>query len=209
MDEQIASVLEFVPAKKYVNAVMRILSVEMISERISGRWWNDADLKGDFQPVPIDQDWKWDEEEIKYGGLNIASEKVGVITDDGYVQGAMVISSEPVKSILIDGEGVLFVEMLFTAPRNRSILRKDGQKYFAGVGPELLRWAGMFSKELGCHGRLKLDASPDYLKWYMGLGFEKLNVDPMIWEGVEYTPVELPLDAVEGLVIPIKRGIGK
>ena len=82
------------------------------------------------------------------------------------------------------------------------MLRSDGQKYFGGIGPELLRWAALFSKERGCKGRLKLDASPDYLDWYRKLGFVKLDVELLSYQDVQYTPMELPHSAVRGLIDP-------
>ena len=196
MKQTLPSVLEFLPAKVLVQAHLQVLSPEMIAVTISNRWWTDPALKEHLDPPPIDRAWDWNEMEIEYEGKLLASEKVGVLTDDGEIQGAMLVSAEPVPSLLVPSESALFVELLFTAPRNRSILRRDGRKYFGGVGPELLRWAAMFSQELGCHGRLKLDASPDYLGWYKHLGFTQLAVEPMLFEGVQYTPMELPLDAV-------------
>lgn len=68
----------------------------------------------------------------------------------------------------------------------------DKKKFFGGVGPELLRWAVTFSIDREYEGRLRLDASPDFVKWYERLGFVKLDVEPTLFEGVQYTPMELP-----------------
>jgi len=200
MDQSIPSIIEFVPAGILVNAQLAILSTEQITRGISQTWWNDPALKTPLVPSPIDRAWQWEEMEIQYEGQLLASEKVGVITGDGYIQGAMLISSEPIKSTLARDSAALFVELLFTAPRNRPALRVDGQRYFSGVGPELLRWAVLFSRRRHCDGRLKLDASPDYFQWYLDLGFQKLDVEPIIYEGIKYTPMELPAEKVDNLL---------
>lgn len=78
----------------------------------------------------------------------------------------MMISAEPVPSVLSPGAGALLVELLFSAPRNRPALRSDGNALFLGVGTELLTWGAWRSRDKGCEGRLLLDASPDYVGWY-------------------------------------------
>jgi hypothetical protein len=121
----------------------------------------------------------------------------------------MLISSEGIASGLSVNQSCLFVELLFTAPQNRAALRTDKRKYFGGVGPELLRWGAFFSRELGHGGRLRLDASPDYLSWYVSLGFEKLPVEPVMYEGVQYTPTELPASKAQPLIDRAKDDGGK
>jgi hypothetical protein len=138
--------------------------------------------------------------EIEQEGRILASEWVGVVTDDGYVQGAMLISREPVSSMLVEGGQALLVELLFTAPHNRTHLRTDRCKFFGGVGLELLRWGAGFSRDLGFAGRLRLDGSPDYLGWYEKVGFRKLLIEPIAYEGVEYQPMELTSAGAEKLI---------
>lgn len=111
-----------------------------------------------------------------------------------------MISTDPLPSVLHSGETALFVELLFTAPRNRPTLRRDRKPFFVGVGTELLAWAVLLSRESGCHGRLRLDGSPDYLGWYEKRGLQRLGLNPIVYQGIEYTPMELPPDAAERLL---------
>ncbi len=185
----------------FVNALIQVLTPDLIEAGIHGKWWNALCLKANFNPAPIDLEWEWGEDVgISYNDIDLESEKVGLVTGDGYIQGAMLISSEAVPSILKKQAGALFVEKLFTAPQNRSKLRADGLKYFGGIGLELLRWGALFSRELGYEGRLMLDASPDYMNWYADLGFQKLAVEPVAFQGVQYIPMELPVDLVGNLL---------
>jgi hypothetical protein len=98
------------------------------------------------------------------------------------------------------GSSRLFLERLFTAPRNRPDLREDNSPYYLGVGIELFIWAVEFSRKMGHEGRIRLDSSPDAIVWYEKRGLKKLPLDHMLFEGVEYTPMELPFAAVKILL---------
>lgn len=91
----------------------------------------------------------------------------------------------------IELKTALFLELLFTAPRNRPDLRKDGKEFLKGVGLQLLIWAAHFSRTTGHGGRLRLDGSPGYLAWYQNRGLQILPLNPIVYQGVEYTPMEL------------------
>jgi hypothetical protein len=105
-----------------------------------------------------------------------------------------------VESVLSRGDNALFVELLFTAPRNRPALRTDGREYLKGVGTESITWAAWFSRQNGCGGRLLLDGSPEYLRWYEKRGLQTLGLAPILYEGVTYTPMELSLAAADTLL---------
>jgi hypothetical protein len=92
------------------------------------------------------------------------------------------------------------LELLFTAPRNRPKLRADKRQWVIGVGSELLIWAAWYSREKGCDGRLRLDASPDFVNWYEKKGLLKLDVDSTVYEGVAYTPMELSAKKAQDLL---------
>jgi hypothetical protein len=107
---------------------------------------------------------------------------------------------DPVPSGLNPGKSVLLVERLFTAPRNRTDLRQDGKPLFRGVGTNLLIWAARTSRDMGFEGRLRLDSSPAEVSWYENrIGLQKLEMKPIVFEGVEYTPMELPDNAAQRL----------
>lgn len=186
--------LEFCPTGDMITGRITRLTAEIIESEINNRWWTDSALRREFASPPIDRDWGWRELEIERGGRVLPSELVGILTADNYLQGAMLVTRDPVQSMLEPSSRALFIELLFTAPRNRSNLRKDGRKYIGGIGPELLRWGVSRSESLGCKGRLALEASPDYVIWYEQLGFLPLPVEPVLFEGVQYLPMELPSD---------------
>jgi len=196
--------LFFAPTAQYVEAHITELSPELAERRVHRDWWTDADLLGQFDPPPIDRHWNWNEIGVEHDGRLLAAEKVAILTGDQAVQGAMMISTEAVQSVLTPGSGALFVELLFTAPRNRPALRRDGKAYFQGVGLKLLAWAAWLSREKRQDGRLLLHGSPDFIAWYEKRGLQKLEMKPIVFEGVAYTPMELPALAARRLLKELK-----
>jgi len=192
--------LLYAPAGQFVRAQVVELTADLAEQRIHSDWWTDAALLDRFHPTPIDRHWNWNEMGIELDGRPFADQKFALVTDDGSVQGAMLISAEPVPSVLRHDAGSLFIELLFTAPRNRPYLRRDGQDFLKGVGTELLVWGAWRSHEEGCNGRLRLDGSPEHLDWYTRRGLQKLDLEPIVYEGVEYTPMELPDEAARRLL---------
>jgi hypothetical protein len=139
--------LKHYPSGSYVEAWIVSLNAEVAESKIRRGWWADDSLKAQFAVKPIDRDWDWNTIEIEWEGRLLASEKVAIVAgDDGAVQVAMMISTRPVASVLEPGKGALFVELLFTAPRNRKELRKDETPCLIGVGIELLTWGAWFSQ---------------------------------------------------------------
>jgi hypothetical protein len=130
--------LFFGPTGQYVEAKIVELTAALADQRVHRDWWTDAGLLDQFDPPPIDMHWNWSEMGIEYDANPLASERVAIVTGDQAVQGAMMISAETVPSILVPGAAALFIELLFTAPRNRPALRRDGNAFFLGVGTELL-----------------------------------------------------------------------
>jgi hypothetical protein len=194
--------LYFRPENADVLGELVTLTDELVETRIHEMWWNHEDLKAHFDPPPpIDRYWQWSDIGIEYEGRLLTSEKVAILAGEGDpVQGAMLISSEPVPSLLDGGKQGLFLERLFTAPWNRPNLRRDGRQYLLGVGTELITWGAWLSREKGYGGRLLLDGSPDQVSWYLNRGLQILAVEPILYEGVQYTPMELPPRAAEQLL---------
>ncbi len=112
----------------------------------------------------------------------------------------MLVSSEPVECESEPGKLALFVEMLFSAPRNRKWVRLDRKDLYKGVGLALLRVAAELSIEAGCEGRLKLDASPGSITWYKNRGLLEVSAHRIVHEGVEYRPMELSATGVPMLL---------
>jgi hypothetical protein len=194
--------LFFHPENVNVAGEIVTLTAEMAGARVAGAWWTHKDLKDRFDPPPpIDLHWHWDDIGIEYEGRYLASEPVAVVAGEGDpVQGAMLISTDPVPSILSPAHHGLFLERLFTAPWNRPRLRKDGRPYLLGIGTELITWGAWLSREKGYDGRVLLDGSPEELDWYVKRGLQPLPVKPMLYEGVTYTPMELPAEAARRLL---------
>jgi len=190
MIEPVVVPLLYAPENAIRHARVVTLTRHMIEVKIMKNWWLDAALKPQFDPIPIDRHWNWADAVIDFEGTILQGQTVGLQTDDGEIQGAMLLSSQPAHSFIALGSGSLFVELLCTAPRNRSHLRIDESDLYIGAGVTLLKWAGSESRRLGCEGRLRLDASPEHLGWYEKRGFQKLPIDPVSFENVQYTPME-------------------
>jgi hypothetical protein len=192
--------LFFAPTGEYVEAEIVELTEALAEKRIHRDWWSDTQLSDPLETVPIDRDWNWNEMRIEYDNKLLKSKRFAIVTGDSAAQGAMMISLEPVQSVLSPGDGALFIELLFAAPRNRPVLRRDGKPYFLGAGTQLLTWGAWLSQETGYEGRLMLDGSPDYVHWYKKRGLKNLGIDPIVFESVAYTPMELPAIEAERLL---------
>ena len=79
-------------------------------------------------------------------------------------------------------------------------LSREEAAYVVGVGTQLMIWAAWLSREKGFGGRLRLDRSPDFVTWYEKRGLQKVNLDPILYENVEYMPMELSEDAAQKLL---------
>ena len=192
--------LFFAPTGQYVEAQIAELTADLAEQRIHRDWWADDGLLQHFDPPPIDRHWNWNEIGIEHDGRTLATEKVAIVTGDQAVQGAMMISADPVSSMLAPGAEALFVELLFTAPRNRPVLRRDRKAFFLGVGTQLLTWGAWMSREKGYEGRLLLDGSPDYVGWYEKRSLQKLEAKPIVFESVTFAPMELTRPAAQRLL---------
>src|SRR3954470_8461398 len=106
------------PTHRYAEAQIEKLTEAMIRKEIGAAWWSDPALSFEGCATEIDRNWNWAGLEIEQEGKILGALKLGVVTGDGMVQGAMLISAEPVKCEREPGEQALFVEMLFAAPRN-------------------------------------------------------------------------------------------
>jgi hypothetical protein len=182
--------LFFAPTEQYVKAKIIRLTPRLADRQIHGAWWAHDDLLPEYDD-PIDRHWDWNEMQIEWNGKTLPDLKVAIVTGDRLIQGAMMISRKPVPSALSMGRGALLVELLFTAPWNRPSLRRDKRPFYLAVGTELLVWGAAFSQEKGFDGRIRLDASPEFVGWYEKRGLQILPVNPIVFEGTPYTPMEL------------------
>ncbi len=100
MIQRVITTLKFAPMNLYVEAQIVSLTDELIETQMNARWWSDDSLCDYFSEPPIDLHWDWRDIGIEYGGRNLASQKVAIVTGDGAVQGAMLISTEPIASMM-------------------------------------------------------------------------------------------------------------
>jgi hypothetical protein len=194
--------LRFAPFNLYVRSHIVELTSDLIERSMGKAWWDNADIDPTLAEAEIDRHWDWSEMGIELNGRVLGSRKLAIVTDDGAVQGAAMCSTEKVASTLEPKQFASFVELLFTAPRNRVRLRTDGREQFKGVGYHLLVCMAEISDELGFGGRLKLDSSPEFVDWYERFGLRRTLETPILFEGVEYTPMELTFEAAHRLLAP-------
>jgi len=71
---------------------------------------------------------------------------------------------------------------------------------FEGCRLALLTWGAWWSRESGYRGRLLLDASPGSMVFYKRIGFQSLDVEAVLHEGIRYSPMELPPEAADELL---------
>ncbi|HVX84627.1 MAG TPA: hypothetical protein VH253_07410 [Phycisphaerae bacterium] len=198
MIEPVKTKLWFAPDRTYHEAEIIELNDELMARQLDGPWWLEEWIDEDLAAQEIDRHWSWSDCVVEVEGKEMRSAKVGVRTMDGMVQGGMVITLKGIASRLAPGDQALLVEWLFTAPRNRPYLRNDGEdagtRWYGGVGHTLLRWGAALSVANGYDGRMRLDASPDFVEWYANRGFVVVDEQGVNHEGVLYTPMELPAE---------------
>jgi len=108
---------------------------------------------------------------------------MGVVLDDGSVQGAMIYWVNG-KSALEEGKRTVLIDRLATAPRNRQWLSDN--PYYRGAGSGLLTYALCQSHFLGFQARVNLFAAGDE-QFYINRGFVRTEI---VHEGM--TLFELP-----------------
>jgi hypothetical protein len=184
------------PAQCGVEAEAHIVELtdDLIASAMGDAWWSDPLIVAATAAGEVDRFWDWRGSTVDYEGEDVRLERLAVATGDGAVQGIMWVTAGgvPMEGDLDQGHAGLFIERLFAAPRNRpNLIERPDQPIFYGVGLQLVRTAVGLSRERGCAGRLKLDASPGALAWYARRGFHALPGRRMVYESVEYTPMEL------------------
>lgn len=200
--------LYHVPSGLDAEAVVVALTDGLIERWMGAAWWEDPAIDQDAAASEIDRHWDWLGLSIDRDGRPLRDRKLAVVTGDGAVQGAMMVSAEAVacERAGSEGEPALFVELLFAAPRNRYWVRRDRTELYRGVGLHLLRSAAEFSLSAGLGGRLKLEASPGFVEWYEKRGLLVVGGHRIIHEGVEYTPMELESGRVSVLLPDRMKG---
>jgi GNAT superfamily N-acetyltransferase len=149
------------------------LTRELAKLRIDAQWWQLPGVASRVRGAENDHGWQW---RTEVGALVNQRwwECVAVSTDDGELQGGMILRLDA-KSFLDDSLGAVHVHAIATAPRNRDWLVSQPQ--FRGVGSALLRHAVARSYELGLEGRVNLFAfdDPRTISFYENRGFDRIE----------------------------------
>lgn len=187
---------------KAVPAQIVELTPEMVATRMGDAWWKSTRIKipEGYRPVDIDWDWAAFAEVIRDFPDDAHAKMVAVVTPDQEIQGALLVSTEKVPSDLRFSGEALVIQGICTAPHNRDNLALGGLGLYSGVGVNLLLWAVSLSMELSCQGRLRLDASPEEFQWYERRGFQDLQLGKRDLGGIDYLPMELPVEAAAMLL---------
>src|SRR5436190_1595396 len=85
-----------VPSGIEIDASIVALTGPLIRREMGSAWWDDPALNSSLSAREIDRHWNWVELEIERGGRLLAAQRLAVVTSDGAVQGAMLLSTEPV-----------------------------------------------------------------------------------------------------------------
>lgn len=147
------------------------LSREDAKVLVDAAWWSDLEpLIRDVADEP-DRHWNWRQLVSVYQNKPYFR-AVCVKTADGAVQAAMLFRVNALSAIEA-GRGVVFVDRLATAPRNRDKLVKNPM--FRGAGGGLLTYAAAVSYSLGFSGRLNLFPIANE-QFYLDRGFVRTGV---------------------------------
>ena len=112
-----------------------------------------------------DSHWEWKEKAIE--AENTLGEEAYALEAAGQTQGLMLISVQFGRLPTQRGRELVYVELVSTAPWNRSKLVKDPR--YKGVGIALLGTAITKSVELGFSGRIGLHSLQQSESWYQGI----------------------------------------
>lgn len=157
-----------------VRAQLVRLDRKLVSQQIDGTWWKIAVSKRK-RSEEGDHHWIW-RKIVGELRLDLAQDALAIKSASGNVEGAMTYRIDA-RSQLEPGEGVVYVDRLATAPRNRPWLI-DPPKY-RGVGSVLLLGAVRESYALGLGGRVWLTSLPSERtrQFYRSRGFQEIFKD--------------------------------
>ena len=123
------------------------------------------------QPDPV---WKWDYK-LRQSQQKDGYEAYSLDIDD-LSQGLLFMEIQRHRSLQTQRFPLVYVEMLVTAPWNRSDIEQP--PWLKGVGSLLLLFARQRSLELGYSGRVALHSLPSAEGFYRGQGMPDYGPDP-------------------------------
>lgn len=128
-------------------------------------------------------DSKWDWNAILTDAVKDLALKSFCIEHEEQLQGLMICGTD--RNADQDGNPLIFVEYMATAPWNRpgNRMTKDGKARFALVGTWLIFVAVRLSLDSGFRGRVALHSEPTAEHFYELIGMERKGKDP---DGYEY-----------------------
>jgi hypothetical protein len=176
-----------VQRRRLVRAKLVRLTRELAATGIDGAWWAIPASKR-MREAEGDHHWKW----RKLVGLRhnqLTWEALAIQSAGGAIEGAMLYRIDA-KSQIDPGQGVVYVDRLATAPRNRLWLVASPK--YRGAGSVLLLAAVRHSYALGLGGRVWLTSLPSEQTrdYYHKRGFQVVFED-------EDGMIDFELSAVE------------
>lgn len=157
-----------------VRASLVDLSRKVAAQKIDGTWWEISGSKR-LRAEEGDNHWQWRKlvGEIRD---EHAWDAIAVQSASGNIEGAMTFRVDALSQ-LEKGLGVVYVDRLAAAPRNRPWL-VDPPKYL-GIGTVLLFAAVRESYSLGLEGRVWLTSLPSERtrQFYRKKGFQEIFSD--------------------------------
>lgn len=113
------------------------------------------------------EDFKWDWKDVKQRTINVSGDRTYAIEYRDETQGLMWLNLLERSKISSNcGLEIVYIELIATAPWNRSKLVMPEGKRFGLVGENLLKKAVEVSEEVGFKGRIGLHSLPQSESYY-------------------------------------------
>lgn len=177
------------------QATIESLDREIAKVKIDSNWWRPmTEFISDLKDEP-DSEWRW--RDLVSRAQNKPFFRARCVKSvNGEIQAALLLRVDA-KSVLVEGEGAVFIDRLATAPWNRPNLTKS--PVYRGGGTGLIIYAIALSYSLAFQGRVNLSAVAND-GFYSQLGFRAVQQD-------QYGDVlfEIPEERARALLV--ERGL--
>ena len=177
------------------QATIESLDREMAKVKIDGNWWRPlTDAVSKLMDEP-DSEWRWRDLISRAQNKPFFCARCAK-SANGEIQAAVLLRVDA-KSVLMEGEGAVFIDRLATAPWNRPNLTK--KPVFRGAGTGLITYAIALSYSLRLDGRVNLTAVANQ-SFYLRLGFQSIRYD-------QYGDALLEISAEQANAHLVERGL--
>jgi hypothetical protein len=155
------------------QAVAATLTLDISQSHLRAHTEQWRPLLGWFPPPGGDADWDWSALIAEERALAPTATWLFAVEADGLLQGLMIAQNGASYVANLDGQQLLYVSYVATAPWNRSGFRRGAYtkrivpEALAGVGEALIIAAIAKSRELGLDGRIGLHSLLPALDFYL------------------------------------------